>query len=545
MLPSLSLAVLLARATAGKAPESPAAALATAAIPGCGELDRIDPEGAVIDRVEVRVGDVFDAEDPDQDRRLFRWVNRLHRKTRDEVIRRQLLFDPGDRYSRRLLDESERLLRGDAYLYDATIRPIRCHDGDRVDVEVGARDVWTLGGGVSFGHRGGESSTRFKVEDSNFLGSGKLVALEHGTTVDRSSSSLRYRDPALLGSRFGLGLAYADNSDGSSLSLDLERPFFALDSRWTAAASFLDEDRVDHLYDGGVIVNGFRHRESRWELRGGLSDGLRDGRAHRWTAGFTFARDAFSPDGGRPAVLPEDRTLAYPWIGFEHVEDAFVEESDLDQIGRTEDHFVGRSFAARVGFSSTAWGGDGDRAVFDARGQLGWRFGERQLLDLAGSASGRFGSSAENLRVEASARYYARDFGRHVFFAGLGVAWGEALDLDRPLYLGGEDGLRGYPLRYQTGDRRFLLTLEQRFMTDWDLFHLFRVGAAAFLDVGRAWAAGEPGSGSVLADVGVGLRLGHLRSGRGSVVHLDVAFPLTHDGSIDSVQWLVSTKRSF
>jgi hypothetical protein len=49
----------------------------------------------------------------------------------------------------------------------------------------------------------------------------------------------------------------------------------------------------------------------------------------------------------------------------------------------------------------------------------------------------------------------------------------------------------------------------------------------------------------VLTDVGAGLRLGHLRSAHGSVVHLDVAFPLGGDGSIAAPQWLISTRRSF
>ena len=112
--------------------------------------DALEDGGAVIGDVVVRVGDVFDAGDPREDRRLFRFANRLHRATRDEVIRNQLLFRPGDRYSHRLLEESERLLRQDRYLYDVTIRPVR-YDAGRVDVEVITRDVWTLNVGAGLG----------------------------------------------------------------------------------------------------------------------------------------------------------------------------------------------------------------------------------------------------------------------------------------------------------------------------------------------------------------------------------------------------------
>ena len=52
-------------------------------------------------------------------------------------------------------------------------------------------------------------------------------------------------------------------------------------------------------------------------------------------------------------------------------------------------------------------------------------------------------------------------------------------------------------------------------------------------------------SQGLLKDVGFGLRLGNSRSALGNVLHLDVAFPLDGDSSIDSVQFLVETQRSF
>ncbi len=71
------------------------------------------------------------------------------------------------------------------------------------------------------------------------------------------------------------------------------------------------------------------------------------------------------------------------------------------------------------------------------------------------------------------------------------------------------------------------------------------MGAAVFADVGRTWGEGLAADLGTLKNVGVGLRLSSSRSGQGSVIHLDVAFPLDGDGSIDSVQWLVSSKNSF
>ena len=115
------------------------------------------------------------------------------------------------------------------------------------------------------------------------------------------------------------------------------------------------------------------------------------------------------------------------------------------------------------------------------------------------------------------------------------------------LLLGGTEGLRGYPSRYQSGDSRVLGTMELRWYSDWYLFRLVRCGGAAFVDAGRAW--GGPNQNTVnggwLADVGAGLRLALDRTARANVLHLDVAVPLNRAPGIKSVQFLVKTELAF
>src|SRR6476661_192206 len=208
---------------AAAAPESPV--LATGP-----ELQGIPP-GSVIGEVRVVAEDIFDARNPGEGNRLFRIANRLHRTTRPGVIQSQLLFHPGDVFSPELVEESARLLRTNDYLYDVAIRPVLRGDG-KVDVEVKTRDVWTLEGGASFGRAGGRNSSSFSLSDSNFLGTGKEVSLARIGTIDRTSNLVRFTDPNLVGSRVRLLLSYADNSDGGRQRLEVERPFYSLDTRW-------------------------------------------------------------------------------------------------------------------------------------------------------------------------------------------------------------------------------------------------------------------------------------------------------------------------
>src|SRR5690606_17772028 len=111
----------------------------------------------------------------------------------------------------------------------------------------------------------------------------------------------------------------------------------------------------------------------------------------------------------------------------------------------------------------------------------------------------------------------------------------------------GDNGLRGYPLRYQAGTASALLTLEERFYTDWQPLKLVNVGAAVFVDAGRTWGPDEFAAAPAgwLADIGVGLRLGSARSGLGNVLHVDLAFPLNRSNDIDGMQLLIETRKSF
>jgi hemolysin activation/secretion protein len=120
-------------------------------------------------------------------------------------------------------------------------------------------------------------------------------------------------------------------------------------------------------------------------------------------------------------------------------------------------------------------------------------------------------------------------------------------DPELQLMLGGDNGLRGYPLRYQAGASRALFTLEERYYTSWQPLKLFNVGAAAFLDVGRVWGedAYAASPRGWLGDVGIGLRLGSARSSEGNVLHIDLAAPLDRTPGLDPWQILIETRRSF
>ncbi len=423
------------------------------------------------------------------------------------------------------------------------------HDGV-VDIEVRSRDVWTLTPGLAFGRSGGRNTAGLELEELNLLGLGSELSIAAISGVDRDSKMLIYRDRQLFGSWWGLSAQVADNSDGHDHALALEQPFYALDTRHAGGLALADSDRIDSLYDLGEIVGQFRTRQKLASAYAGWSGGLRDGWVQRWRAGLRYDVSTFTalPDDPNAAPAPPDRKLAYPFIGYERVQDAYVTTRNRDQIERTEDFCLGWRFAAELGWADPALGSDRSALITSLDLSKGLDLTSRQTLLVGASLSGRMEDSGlANGLASASARYYFRQSDRRLFFTTLLVDASHRLDADHQLLLGGDNGLRGYPLRYQAGEGRSLFTAEQRWFSNWYPFRLFNVGGAAFFDMGRMWGdnpSGTPPLG-LLKDIGVGLRLGNARSASGNVLHIDVAVPLDGDSSIDRVQLLVQTKARF
>jgi hypothetical protein len=528
-----------AAADAGAANQAPA-------IPGPRELEA---SGAVVGRITVIPGDIFDLSIEGEDGWLYRTANRLHMNTRESVIRGQLLFETGDLYSDRIVQETERNLRANSYLNDATIVPV-AYDGKHVDLEVRTRDTWTLNPGVNFSRAGGENEYAVQIQEKNLFGRGQGLELEYQSDQFRDSLTLTFYDPHFLKSHNRFAIAYSDASDGSTKYFSLERPFYALDTRWSAGTTLSDSNFNVDRWELGKRVGKFETHAQYYQVNGGWSAGLRDGWVRRWTYGATYQQSDFAPVPDAPlgGPLPEDRKFVYPWVGFQLLQDSFQERVNQDQIRRTEDVLVGFNGWARLGFATESFGSATDAVLASAYASDGKDLSPAQSVFGSAWASGRYEQGEiRNGILGAEARYYLKTSERSKFFASVSGTVTEQLDQDVQLTLGGDTGLRGYPFAYQAGTAKALLTLEQRYYTKWYPFRLFNVAAAAFIDTGRTWGTDVTGETSLgmLTDVGIGLRLGSSRSAFGNVLHIDLAFPLNTDTDIDSVQLVVETKAQF
>jgi len=537
---SLLLSLLLACGcrTAGAAAD---------AIPTFAQLEKA---GATIGKVRVEVQNIFDLSDPREDYGLYKWVNSLHIATRPVVVERSLLFHAGDRVSLRLIDETERVLRNNRYLYDVRIVPVAVHD-NVVDIDVITRDTWSLDLTGNLSRSGGSNTTSFGVREYNVLGTGLRLGYSHTSNADRKGSELEIAYPQAFDGWTRFQFLRGKYDDGSRTTYAITRPFFALDTRWAGNFAADRQDRIDTIYNSGDTVAEYRHRLHAGELSGGWSPGLQDGWVHRYTAGLVQIDDAYATEPGRvaPANLPVDQKMHGLLLRAEWLEDQYKKVKNRDLIARTEFFDLGFRARLQVVRSLPAWGASQAAWLYRAEAADGMALPWRHDLLASAAVERRIASTGTPMtQASAGLRYYAPQNAWFSFYASTAFdRISDGVGAADQLLLGGDNGLRGYPLRYQTGTRRALLTVEQRAYSDWYPFRLFRVGGAVFVDSGRAWNGVNQNTvnGGWLSDAGIGLRIALDRAAFANVLHADLAMPLRRQANIKAVQFLLKTELSF
>ncbi len=505
---------------------------------------------AQIGDITIVAENIFDPNDPKERRTIHRWANAIHVITKPRVIDTQLLFEPGDAYSKQRVEETERLLRSNRYLREATVSATSIENGV-VNLEVRTSDVWTLDPSVSFGRKGGVNRGGVGLKEFNLFGTGASIGIGYKSDVDRDTLSLKYLDRNIFSSRYSLLTEYTNASDGYAHRIGLEKPFFALDTKRAGGVMFKGGRQTESLYDSGDIAAQFEHKFDTHEAWFGWSDGLTDNWSRRFLVGVGYDAHEYNTlsDGLYPqAQIASDRRYLYPFVGIELLQDDYVTTRNFDQMNRTEDRHLGMRASVKLGYAGQAFGSTEDAWIFQSHFSDTLFRGKKSTLVMAADLNSRIeGGTAENAQLSISTRYDKRQSDKRLFHVSLVASAGQNLDLENTGYLGGDTGLRGYPLRYQAGDSSVLFSVEQRMFTDWYPFRLFNVGAAVFFDAGKTWGT-DPVAGvnyGWLRNVGVGLRIGSTRSGVGRMIHIDLAYPLDGGSDISNVQFLVETRKGF
>ncbi len=513
------------------------------------------PAYPIIATIRIDRGDVFDTNNPDERHAPYILANRLHFETREYVIRRELLFDEGDRADPDVLYESERNLRRLGFLHDNSRIETVPRDDGRVDVVVHTRDIWTTKPSASINRQGNETTGRFSFVEDNLFGFGKRAALSFRKDLDRDSGGIEYSDPRVLGTRWTLDTSYFSRSDGILYAADVDRPFYSVKTLHAGGGGGSHFSQVTTLQMNGDDQPGFRQRHSDLQLRYGRA--LRAGYqgVRRLVCRFRLQNDRFDPEPGEGALsllppiggagyvaLPENRRFRVLEAEYQSSEVRFERVSYLDKFDRYVDINLGNDWSASLGLSPQFLGDEHSQIFFSGRYGRWLHLSPETYTRVEGFTSGRFLSGVgRNVVSGLDLRHYYLGFHRQTLVFHADHSWGHNLDGDQQFLLGGESGLRGYDSRRFDGNKRLLLNVEDRAYIVFDWLHLISVAFSAFSDAGYVWRTGESEDlGDVVGDVGVGFRFDVTRGSSGTVFRLDYAYPLNGIGREENPRGLLS-----
>lgn len=509
-----------------------------------GSWEEWEARGARIAGLTVRIGDVFDPSLPDESHWLARAANFVHIETRRSVVERELLFSPGNPVNARAIRETERNLRALSFVRHAWVQPQPMDDGS-VWAVVEVRDSWSLQGSLKFSRVGGQTSWRARVHEVNFLGRGQRLILSHQRDPERTTDQAAYADPRFLGSRWALSLDYQRLSDGRRRAFALDRPFFALHTPWSAYARASSLETHLTLYDRGRAALGLPYRRHGaaigWARGVPLAEdaALRVGAALEGEEAFYGTAAVFRPGWLAPAPFP-DRRLHGLAVTVEWTQDRYLAFENLRSVARTEDVNLGWTCKATAGIYAGGLGSDEPGPFLRLSADKAWKWSEEGIFlaeaRIQGRRSGRLWR--EGL-LSASWTAYLPGPGRQTFAGRFSADLALRPPPEGWLYLGGEDGLRGYPNHYRAGDRRWVLSLEDRLVTDRRLWGLLQLGFVAYADAGAVRRLSGGSWSQTFADVGFGLRLGNLKSAFSNVLLVTIAFPLVDGPGVDDYQIVV------
>jgi len=507
-----------------------------------------ESQGKSVRKIHYNSRDIFDESDPAENNWLYRGLNRLHINTQDPILAAQLLFEEGDTFSDRQVRESERLLRGRGYLTSAFILPERvCPDS--VELIVVTRDSWVTEPEITFNREGGETRTSFGLKDGNFLGTGDSVSINYAQDLERNSLSYEYKTDHFMQSRWATRVFFAQKSDGEDKAFSLERPFYALEVPWATGGMIEDISEVRVIRHGGDDINEFRHRNRDSELYFGLASRADEEFTRRWLTGVAREEDVFSSTELTEQPVPRDRRGSYAWVGMEVIENKFATYRNLNQIQRTEDVALGVNYSMRVGYGRSDMGDDGDLFRYRADYSNVIGVGEHHILQLSAHINARHYDLDERIDsgvAGAQIAYNLFQDDNNRWYVNASYDLGRNLEQYEELTLGGANGLRGYPIDYQRGQRRYRVNIERRYFSNVHFLNIVRMGGVAYFDMGRAWDAElEQERNAHLSNVGIGLRLSSSKARVGNILHIDLAMPLAEKQGLDSTQLLIKAERSF
>jgi len=447
-----------------------------------------------------------------------------YQKGKEEVIKRELLFEVGSIYNYEDELESERILRRKQSLGKAEIIAVRNENTERIEITVEVIVLWTLFPSISlpiFDDK--NSDIILAISDTNIFGFGQKVKLryKHPTDSDSEDSlSGSFIEPRLFGTHSLLHCDFAEKFGHASWNVALVRPFYSLKTNWSA--EFLVSERFNEKEwfspeSSKVLENVICNEDIRFsKITRSFGKRKSQFRLSLWSL---MQDKKFEHE---PVYANyENKTINMVGLSFSRAKVNFIKETYLNKLGRIEDIQLGYNYGISTGYASKLAGSDENELKLMLHTIYSQKYGERNFVDFSFNLeTSRILGDYRNTIAVINIRYFLKDIFKQTFAFRFASKLGYNLKTEQ-IILNTSDGVRGYNEDKIVGTKIFLLNVEDRMI----LFKhpLIVIGSVIFADIGFI----PKDSRNILKrSVGIGIRVGIPKLSGSPVYRIDLAYPL-------------------
>jgi hypothetical protein len=492
---------------------------------------------------------------------FHRWANALHIKTKQITLKNEAAFffkicnkDEED------LAELERHLRNRKYIRDALVTSDK--EIKRINVETW--DNWSLMPTINFGRKGGVNTYSFGIKDRNLLGLGIDAQLQSFTNVQRSGYKFETQIPLYLKLNTELNLRISDNNDGKQNAAFVTKTFASFTTPYAYNVGFNSEKRNDTIFQNDDTLTIFKQQINfqtasfAW-LSSRFNHYLKNkDDTLRFSIGLTKNQHRFTSLEQENVIentlttntniaLPQNRDFSYPWFSVEYIEQDFKKLTNVHLVTQIEDFNFGWQASAKLGIAdgkklNSAW------ALWRSTLSKGFAIDDNSLALFNFSfASDIYDNGNNRIYAQFDAELFYHLSEKWNFYASNTTIVSKNQYFDQPITLGGDTDMRGFPLQYQHGDNSTKFTSELRYYPKINLYKLFELAGAAFIDLGKT--SGRSPIANIdkgwLYSIGIGARIYSAHSSLGRVVHIDLARPFSDNPELGGFEIRIQAKETF
>jgi len=462
-------------------------------------------KGERISRIDIDANPPFRITGNNIWQRAGRFAAKQHVTTRDAVIRRYLALQLGDACTEVRRAESERILRVQPFIADASVLAYPDGNGG-VTLSVTTVDEVSLLVGAGIGGGGGSAIHSILLGEDNLLGSAFHAEAEWKNANFRDIYAAKIIDYQFLGRPYQMLLTGGRRELGSDWTTEISHPFLTDLQRlsWRTTAGNLNS--YFYFRRPGADAAAIRIERSYSDIGGVVRVGPPLGKIALIGGSISFEDER---PGGSPilvtdtALVPDTSTVLMNrytthqtarvnalW-GLRDVK--FVRVSGFDALEGTQDLRTGLQLATLLGKGVTILRGK-ERDWF-ASSELYYGMASPisyMALDVAGEGRRDAAGHWDGILAHGRGAVYMKPFNRQTVITDIAWSGGWKQRIPFQLSFGDRDGgLRGFRSADAGGARRVVAHVEDRYLIGrYKDFATF--ATAPFIEAGKLWAGDSP-----------------------------------------------------